>query len=261
MEDNAKEAYDFGTYRGGLTTSNLDISNTRFFTDGLNLLWNKNHTMSGESWTGWEQSYGKFTNGADELITKGYRKYTITFNGNIEVDFFIFHMDAETDADSNAARASQWEQLCKVILSSKNGRPKIVMGDTNSRYTRDDILGLFTNPIIEAGNYTVSDVWVEKCKSGVYPVLGSDALMVSSLGYRKGEIVDKVLYLNPTHGGVKLVPQSIKFDTSYKLGDHVPVIVEFTAEGTSYKPTASENWWVGETITGYDQEVDRRAHV
>ena len=255
LRENSEEMYEFGTYRGGLESSSLDFSNLRFFTDGLNLMWKKGLTMSGESWTGWEQSYGKFTDGADELITKGYRKYTITFADGIEVDFFILHMDANTDTQSNAARASQWEQLRDVILSSKNGRPKIVMGDTNSRYTRDSILKLFTNPIIEAGNYTVTDVWVEKCKNGVYPVLGSNALMVGDLGYRRGEIVDKVIYLNPTHGGVKLTPQYIEFDEAYTLGDHKPVIVEFVASGTEFRPTAAENWWVGEALDGNDQEV------
>ena len=253
---NSKQSYySWGTYRGGLNFSGLNISNIKFYTDGLNLLWNKSFAMREESWTEWEQCYGKFSNGADELITKGYRHYTITFDNNIEIDFYIFHMDADTDTQSNEARASQWQQLCNVILASKNGRPKIVMGDTNSRYTRDDILGLFINPITTAGNYTVNDVWVDQCKNGIYPTLGSSALMVHDLGYIQGEIVDKVLYLNPTHGGISLTPQYINFDESYNLGDHLPVIVEFIASGTLFKPTSHRNWWVGENILGYDHEV------
>ena len=75
-------------------------------------------------------------------------------------------MDAgSTDAD-NAARATQWEQLRDAILARNSGHPVIVMGDTNSRYTRDDIAGLFVAPLSDAydvamcGWRSVSTAWL-----------------------------------------------------------------------------------------------------
>ncbi len=269
--EGAGDNYQSGTWRGSISissTGNLDINNLRFPTDGLQLLVKKGLTFGDESWTAWTQNHGKFTDGADELVTKGYRYYKVNLGQGIMVEFYIMHMDAETGAEDNAARASQWEQLRDAILANNSGLPKIVMGDTNSRYTRDDILTLFTNPITVAGNYTVSDVWVEKCKNGTYPTLGADALVVpdadktKSSAYVENEIVDKVLYLNPTHGGMQLTPNSITFDADNYLkddgtllGDHVPVVVEFKAEGTTYAPAASTDFWRGETWTGNGQQV------
>lgn len=252
------DGYNVGTYRGGLSTNGLDWSNIKFDTDGLEFI--SKYAFVNESWAAWNQTYGKFTNGADELISKGYRYYTINFGDGVLVDFYIMHMDAETDAEDNAARASQWEQLAAAIAGNSNGHPKIVMGDTNSRYTRDDIQNLFFATL--SADYSISDVWVEKCKGGVYPKLGDEALLVSELGYKEGEIVDKVIYLNPKSGaGMQLTANSIKFDTEdYTdedglLGDHPPVIVEFTATGEALAPTEAADWWVGETRTNATQQM------
>lgn len=254
--------YMIGTYRGGLNVNNYNL-NIRFNTDGLEFLTRKAAaTFSNESWTEWNQCNGKFTNGADELIRKGFRYYTIDLGDGVLVDVYTMHMDADTDPEDNAARASQWTQLCNVIKAANTGRPVIVMGDTNSRYTRDDILNLFTNPLSDL--YDVRDVWVEKCKGGTYPTLGSDALMVGQLGYTEGEIVDKVIYLNPKNASLALTANSITFDkdgyvnaSGEQLGDHVPVIVNFTAKGTvtTVKAASSSDFWRGETWTGNGQQV------
>ncbi len=257
------DTYSVGTYRGGLTLGNYDVS-IRFNTDGLEFLAKKaTASFSNESWTEWTTCNGKFTNGADELIRKGYRYYTVDLGDGVLVDVYTMHMDAETDPADNAARASQWTQLCNAIKAANTGRPVIVMGDTNSRYTRDDILNLFTNPLSDL--YDVKDVWVEKCKGGTYPTLGSDALMVDQLGYTEGEIVDKVIYLNPKNASLSLTANSITFDkegyvnaSGEQLGDHVPVIVSFTAKGTvtvDFEPAASTDFWRGETWTGNGQQA------
>ena len=253
--------YTIGTYRGGLSQDNYQ--SVRFNTDGLEFLTKKaTASFRGETWTEWNKSNGLFTNGADELIRKGYRYYTVDLGNGVLVDVYTMHMDAETDAADNETRASQWTQLCTAIQTANTGRPVIVMGDTNSRYTRDDIQGLFITPL--SSSYDIKDAWVEKCKNGTYPTLGSDALLVSTLGYTEGEIVDKVIYLNPKDAKLKLTANSITFDnTGYVgsdgslLGDHVPVIVSFTAEGTVDTQTsaASTDFWCGETWTGNGQQA------
>ncbi len=268
------KGYNVGTYRGGISIDKYkpDVS---FDTDGLEFITKSPLKYENESWTAWKQTYGKFSNGSDELINKGYRFYTVDFGDGVLVDFYTMHMDAETDPKDNAARASQWEQLRDAILANPNGHAVIVMGDTNSRYTRDDILSLFINPIKEAGKYTVTDAWINLCKNGEYPELDNSERLVipndqkkNPDAYRKYEIVDKVLYLNPVNpaNSTTLTANSITFDAkNYQsadgelLGDHVPVIVNFTAthhaDPSTLNACSADSWWNGEQIEGNDQEV------
>lgn len=269
------EEYNLGTYRGGISSDNYkaDVS---FDTDGLEFIVKSPLIFANESWTAWKQTYGKFTNGSDELINKGYRFYTINLGSGMLVDFYTMHMDADTDPDDNAARASQWKQLCDAILANHNGHPVIVMGDTNSRYTRDDILSLFINPIEESGQYTVTDAWINLCQGGKYPELDNSEKLVipdsektNPEAYSKYEIVDKVLYLNPVNSDncTTLTADAITFDAArYQtsdgelLGDHVPVIVNFTAhshldDAQAFNPRSANEWWNGEQIKGDDQET------
>lgn len=131
--------YQMGTWRGRIALNNegnVDLMKLRFPTDGLQFLVKNGYSFDAERWAPWNQNYGHFSDGADELITKGYRYYRVNFGQNIVVEFYIMHMDAETSDADNKARASQWEQLRDAIIANNSGLPKIVMGDTNSRYTR-----------------------------------------------------------------------------------------------------------------------------
>lgn len=247
------DEYTFGTYRGGISTSNL--SGTKVNTDGLEFLAKAPFSFSEETCTPWNKTYGYTTNGSDELIKKGYRYYVVDLGGGAYVDFYILHMDAETDPKDNEARASQWEQLRDDILSKSTNRPVIVMGDTNSRYTRDDILGLFINPIEATGYYEVKDAWIDHCKNGKYPNLGDEALMVDKLGYREGEVVDKVLYLNPKKNGLNIQSLDFDVDAAFDKSDHKPIIVTMKVEGSTYAPAKANNWWRGETLKGGGQPV------
>ena len=246
--------YDAGTLRGTISvTSAADIlyflnQTLRFDTDGLEFLWKRDgFTATDESWTAWTDVHGYTSDGADSLITKGFRYYLVTFESGLELDIYTVHMEAETTDTDNACRASQLSQLCDSIISYGNPtRPKLIMGDTNCRYTRDDICGLLIDPLEATGYYTVKDAWVELCKSGKYPTLGSSSLMVETLGYTRGEVVDKVLWVNPVDGG-ELAATSITFDADgyvdsdgEALGDHVPVAVTFEWTPASVRSVEAE---------------------
>ena len=236
--------YQIGTYRGGINLKQFKL-NMNFDTDGLNFLSKVPYTFSDESWTKWNTCNGWADHGNDEMIRKGYRHYLADLGDGIKIDFYIMHMDADTGEKDNAARADQWKQLYNAIVANTNGSPIIVMGDTNCRYTRDDIRGLFINPINQAGKYEVKDAWIEHCKNGIYPTLGSDALMVDQLGYKEGEIVDKVLYLNPTDGDCHIKALNFNVDSEFTVSDHRPVIVtmevmsKFTTTGIENANTSS----------------------
>lgn len=250
-------AYTTTKFRGGIGTSNL--SGTKFLTDGLLFGLKNDHQLVYETIASWNKTHGNLTAGFDENIDKGYRCALVTLSSGLQVEVYIMHMDAETSAEDNAARASQWSQLAQAVVNGNSKLPKIVMGDTNSRYTRDDIINLFYSPLQSAG-YTVNDVWVDKCQDGVVPTYNTESLMVNDKtnpeDYKTGEIVDKVLFVNPANPSYKLTANSITFDASNYLkedgsllGDHCPVIVEFTIEGPDYSANSQSNFWEGESFT------------
>ena len=266
IEGLGESDYQIGTARGGINLKNFKI-NARFDIDGLNFLCKKPFSFSQESWTKWNDNYGWADHGNDLLITKGFRYYLIDLGDGIYMDVYILHMDADDGEKDNAARASQLTQLREAILAKNDHRPVIVMGDTNCRYTRDDILGLFTNPIIERGSYDVKDAWVELCKDGIYPKVGDAHLMVKELGYLQGEVVDKVIYLNPKDGDTHLSAIHFEVDADMEESDHKPVIVTMRIEksntstgikgiGVSKENTDAKDK-EGNTIKEYDDILDR----
>lgn len=226
--------YSCGTHRGkvsGLTNN----------TDGLNLLWKNTVNVSGESWTAWNDNYasGLFGtgNGADTMIKKGYRFYQAQMAEDVVVDVYILHMDADSDAEDIAARESQLRQLASAIKASDNKNPIIVMGDTNSRYTRENLKTLFIDSINADNRLTIQDAWIENIYDGVYPEYGADAMVAVDKGgtyeYPQAEIVDKVFYINNTDSDVTLTANSYRIATDFvdsdgsALADHWPVVVEF----------------------------------
>lgn len=255
--------YTSGTWRGKINSALEGIGallGNPFDTDGLGLLWKSSVTAADESWTMWTDRNGTTSNGSDELIAKGYRHYAVTLGETgIVIDVFQLHMDAETDDADLAARESQMAQLAADIIGSyDNGRPKLVMGDTNCRYTRDYLRTKFIDVVASDGKYDVRDAWVEYCRQGIYPTYGSDALMVGELGYVKGEIVDKIIYMNPTAANcAKLRLNSFAVDTDFNdesgepLADHYPVTANFTATAATVTASASDHWtWKCEQAAG-----------
>ena len=254
------DAYSSGTHRGKISASISAMSNyvakkPLFDTDGLNLFWRRDNVgVTAEYWTAWNDHYGYDSDGADGLIKKGFRYYLADLGNDQLVDIYILHMDAETSDGDLAARESQMGQLADDILRiNRSTRPKIVMGDTNCRYTRDQLKTLFIDVINADGRYTIKDGWVEKCKNNTYPTYGTQDLIVGDLGYKEGEIVDKIFYINPKYG-MQLRLNNFFVDTDFNddngepLADHYPVVANFTTRGTLFDPAS---YWSGEYNTEY----------
>lgn len=244
--------YGQGTWRGEVGLAS--ILNPPSDTDGLNFFWNKNNgrEASDESWTRYNTSVATEGN---QYIQKGFRYYEVTLSDGLRVDVYITHMDAG-DGDAVNSRNAQWTQLANaVIQNSFTTRPKIIMGDFNSRYTRENIITNFKNPIEATGNYTFNDAWIELVRSGSYPNVGDASL--------SNEVVDKVIYLNPTAtGSAQLTALSYARETDYTvgtvygtsdqtaLGDHGPVVVQFRATKPAVQyPEVKDRWaWTGEEV-------------
>ena len=233
--------YSFGTKRASITT---DVVNTRpVDTDGLQFaVRNAVGSFANESITRFSSSYSTdvvnvslFKQEVDikdgnSLIKKGFRYYEVTVGGE-KIDVFITHTDAGTSDQSSSdpyvvSREAQMKQIAQAILAKGNpDRPKILMGDTNCRWTREDLRANFMD--ILSGTYDVGDAWIEVNRGGVYPTIGQGTI--------SDEVVDKFFYINPKgNNKMKLTPISYLHDSDgyvktdgTPLSDHVPVVVEF----------------------------------
>ncbi len=260
------ENYQMGAWRGRIDASGI-FSGLHFNTDGLMfLLKNQNkysQTMSftNESWTKWNESLGGLNDGANTLIDKGFRFYTVNLGDNVKVDVYVLHMNTAEGADQIAVQDKQLTQLAEAIKGNSDGRPKLILGDTNCRYTRNKLVDNLITPL--SATYDIKDAWVEKFRNGTCPTYNSETLMVSdktsSKAYETGEIVDKIFYLTPKGSSLKLELKDLVFDAdNYKktdgtlLGDHVPVIATFAISGTlpteNLTPATQAAFWEGETL-------------
>ncbi len=230
--------YSAGTQRATIPAKVEVLSSgvdPTFDTDGLNLIWkNSACTASKESWTKWNQTTS--TDG-NQYIKKGYRHYDLTLPDGTIIDVYILHMDAGEATDS---REAQWRQLVEAVNATDSSRPKLILGDTNSRWTREDIASNFMARLNKS--LTATDVWVEFFRDGYQPTTDMADLTDQSNpeNYANYEVVDKIIYVNPWIGNtVQLVPQSFRIEQDYTydtidhdgntkpLGDHRPVVVSF----------------------------------
>lgn len=270
--------YQMGTWRGRIDASGI-LTGLHFNTDGLMFLLKnqnssgQNMSYSNETWVQWEESLGGLSNGANENVDKGYRFYTVNLGDNVKIDVYILHMNtAENDAQITV-QDNQLTQLANAILANGDGRPKLIIGDTNCRYTRNKVVDNLITPL--SASYDIKDVWVEKFRNGTAPTYGSEALMVSdpskSESYETGEIVDKIFYLNPIGGNLSFTLDDLVFDADhYKkdgtlLGDHVPVIATFTISGTlsdeNYTAATQPEFWVGESFETATSETTNNGGI
>lgn len=121
------------------------------------------------------------------------------------------------------------------------------MGDTNCRYTRDRLKVKFINSIEEDPRFTVKDPWIEYGRDGVYPTwdgTNDHSIMVSEQGYYRGEVVDKIFYINNTESNIRISALSYTQDMSFinadgePLADHWPVVAEI--EYHDYNPAIDD---------------------
>ena len=211
--------YNMGRYRG--TVSNPFGKNN---TDGLGFFWKKDVIdATSETIVPFDEDYGGFTEGANELIAKGFRHYEVTVAEGVTVDVYITHMNTyggegnTEDNDWVKAQLSQLRQLRDYVVAKakENKRPAIIMGDTNMRYTRHQIVDNLIDPVI-SGGLQIVDPWVEFHRGGVYPTWNTKSLMIRSkyagdiendilcADDQRGEVVDKMWYINVPEAAIQL---------------------------------------------------------
>lgn len=226
LESAMKSVYTFGTHRTFNVVSAIGTADT----DGLGFATlNSTCSFSGEYWWAFEHKEGGLTEGANTSIKKGIRHYVVTLKNdtNVVIDVLVTHMNTADNDAQIAAQDGQLQEVADYINSIRdNNRPIIFMGDMNTRYTRNDMFGCLFNRL--DSSLTCADPWVEYQWEGVYPTLGSDALMTGDYGMQKGEVVDKIIYINNSNAAVQIKANNYLHDESYTYADHKPVVSEFT---------------------------------
>lgn len=228
--------FTFGTYGGNYTTRS---------TDGINLAWRSGDKVkaTNETRIKFSSSYGGLTAGATTSITKGFRYYLVTLKDGTQIDVYITHMNTYSSSGSGHINA-QLSQIANYIIAHRNGRPAILMGDTNLRYTRHKIEELFINAINAVDGLTVADPWIEYPRGGEYPEYPSKSIMAypttdpdddcgadgNGYDYYYSEVVDKVFYINDSAAPTQIKANGYLCDKKgYDgLADHYPVVIEFS---------------------------------
>lgn len=220
--------YNMGTYRG--TVSSLIHNDT----DGLGFFWKKDViTATDEIMVPFDEVYGGIDGGANKLIDKGFRHYVVTVAQGVTIDVYITHMNTFGDGGNTEedpwvhAQLSQLRQLRDYVVAKakENNRPAIIMGDTNMRYTRHQIVDNLITPVTSEG-LQIADPWIEIQRGGVYPTWNTTSLMIRSkfgggntdilcADDQRGEVVDKMWYINVPGAAIQLKAISCMNDVEH----------------------------------------------
>jgi endonuclease/exonuclease/phosphatase family metal-dependent hydrolase len=191
------------------------------FGDGLN-------TLSSHPYHDFERVTWNACHGTDCLTPKGFTWSRIRLAEGVYVDFYNLHANAGTADADLAARRDNLSQLSRFITDNSAGSAVIVMGDTNTRYTRagDNIRLLGT-----ANGLT--DAWVQYVRNGSPPPRGSPALVCDPARVTSScEVVDKVLFRSSRFVQLGLTDYDNEngsfLDGNYNpLSDHYPITARF----------------------------------
>ncbi|MET7985803.1 MULTISPECIES: jacalin-like lectin [unclassified Streptomyces] len=167
----------------------------------------------------------------DCLTPKGFTFMRERLAEGVYVDFYNVHTNAGTNDGDLASRADNLSQLTSFISTRSAGNAVVVMGDTNTRYTRSgDTIAEF------AAANGLTDAWVQLVRGGTAPAKGSDALVCDQSGTTVPdtcEVVDKILFRGSklvTLGATNYHNEHTRFLTSggLMLSDHDPITASFT---------------------------------
>ncbi|MFC8516129.1 jacalin-like lectin [Streptomyces sp. NPDC057257] len=167
----------------------------------------------------------------DCLTPKGFTFMRERLAEGVYVDFYNLHTNAGTNDGDEASRADNLNQLTDFIKTHSAGNAVVVMGDTNTRYTRA------ADTIAEFGAANgLTDAWVQLIRGGTPPAKGSDALVCDQSGAtvpNTCEVVDKVLYRSSKLVSLNATSynnEHAKFltDDGLMLSDHDPITVGFS---------------------------------
>lgn len=214
--------YHAALYAGDDHPYRTPTSGGAAFGDGLN-------TLSDLPYDDFERVKWTKCNGTDCLTPKGFTLARVRLAEGAYLDLYNVHTNAGTTDADLAARRANITQLSDFITANSAGNAVLVMGDTNTRYTRaaDNIRDLATRN-------GLTDAWVNLVRGGSAPPAGSDALVCDPANVTNTcEVVDKVLY----RSGPLLSLTATRYNNENTdfldaegkpLSDHYPHTVDFS---------------------------------
>jgi hypothetical protein len=165
----------------------------------------------------------------DCLTPKGFTFMRTRLAEGVYVDLYNVHTNAGVSAGDLESRAANLSQLSAFIATHSAGNAVVVMGDTNTRYTRAaDTIRAF------AADNGLTDAWVKLHRGGVPPAAGSEALVCDPAAVTNTcEVVDKILYRSSkliTLDATAYTNDNAAFldSTGAMLSDHYPIAVRFS---------------------------------
>lgn len=136
--------------------------------------------------------------GADCLTPKGFTFLKIQLADGVVVDLYNLHADAGTTSADLTARQANLDQLAAYVETNSKDQAVIIMGDTNTRYTRDHVSEFVSS-------LDLTDAWVSYVRNGVAPTYGSDAIVCDSTNMTDScEVVDKIFFRSNNYIKLKL---------------------------------------------------------
>ena len=213
--------YHAALYAGDDHPYRTPTSGGAAFGDGLNTL--SDLPFSDFTRVDWDKC-----NGTDCLTPKGFTLARVRLAEGVVVDVYNVHANAGSGEANYAARRANLTQLSTYITTASAGNAVIVMGDTNTRYTRgaDNIREL-------AAANGLTDAWVQLARGGSTPAVDQPGLVCDATPTDACEVVDKILYRGSP--AVRLTATRYHnehagfLDAAGKpLSDHFPHTVDFT---------------------------------
>lgn len=166
---------------------------------------------------------------ADCLTPKGFTFLKVQLADGVTFDLYNLHADAGTTAADLVARRANLDQVAAFAAANSKDNAVVIMGDTNTRYTRAD-----DNIRTLVSTLGLTDAWVAKVRNGVPPAAGADALLCDAAAVDDTcEVVDKILFRGSK--ALTLTLESYKnenaafLDAGGKaLSDHFPISATFS---------------------------------
>lgn len=174
------------------------------------------NSLSRFSYMDWERVSWNACNGVDCLTPKGFTLARTRLAEGVYVDVYNLHTQAQVADADLAARRKNVLQLLSFIETYSAGNAVIVMGDTNTRYTRSgDNIGEF----LRRG---FTDVWVDKVRAGSVPAAGAAAMVCEpAVTSANCEVVDKVFFRDNGFVGLKALNYAIPTDMQNAAGEEL----------------------------------------
>jgi hypothetical protein len=163
---------------------------------------------------------------ADALTPKGFSMVRVRLQEGVYVDVYNLHAQAGTSSADLADSSSDVEQMLGYIESNSAGNAIMVIGDSNTRYTRAG------QNMWEFLHHGFTDAWIQDIRSGDVPLIGNPLLCGAvETASPTCEVTDKVLFRN--NGFLTLQPsqyvdrQDAVDGSGVQLSDHHPIEVDW----------------------------------